>query len=346
MYGRPGQNSPKDMFLNGIHGDKCSDAFWKFANLMGHEINLAEWNGYRGDMGKEGITYAETWKDITVIYHLAPKMGAEGHRRLIGNDVGVIFFFDPAEGLTFNPSQISELGQVPQVFGVVQPVGEKYRLAFFHSVNIKSYGPTIPDSLLTAGEMKDLLLMKMYNGLVMTTYCPPLNRLFFIPRAQTLEAIVAEFPADPKKSRKAKTIKDKAKTSEKKNKFDKDSVQKIDGDELMPVSKGDCWVVDRSSKGKDSSKDGKKVYLGISPTQVSIFEQKSKLVVIRVLFANLVRVQMRGSKAITFETTDENGEKVDILFKALSSSETLKINQQVNSCLSKMFQTMADAANK
>jgi len=212
-------------------------------------------------------------------------------------------------------------------------------------VNIKSYGPTIPDSLLPADQMKDILLMKMYNGLIMTTYCPPLNRLFFIPRAQTLEAIVAEFPADPKKSRKAKTIKDKTKTAAK-NKPEKDVVQKIDGDELMPLSKGDCWVVERATKGKDTSKDGKKAYLGISQTQLSIFEQKSKYVIIRIPFSNLVRVQMRGSKAITFETTDESGEKVDILFKALSSSETLKINQQVNACLSKMFQNMANAANK
>jgi hypothetical protein len=321
------------MFSNGTNGEKCSDEFWNFVNLMGHEIDLSNWNGYRGDMGKEGKTYADTWRGVQVIYHLAPMMGAEGHRRLIGNDVGVIFFLDPNDRAQFNPSQISELGQVPQVYGVVQPVsGGKFRLAFFHSVNLKAYGPQVGDTPMAAAEMKDLLLMKMYNGLVMTTYCPPLNRLFFIPRGQTLEAIVAEFPPDPKKSKKPSKVKDKAKLSNK-TKADKEATLKIDGDELIPVSKGDFWIVDK----KDSN--SRKVYLGISHTQLTFSDQRAKVPLMRIPLSNLVRFQMRGSKAITFEYNNESGDKVDILFKAVSNNETLKINQQINSCLSKMFLT-------
>lgn len=37
------------------------------------------------------------------------------------------------------------------------------------------------------------VLILVYNGLVMTTYCPPLNRLFFIPRNETLLAIINNF---------------------------------------------------------------------------------------------------------------------------------------------------------
>jgi len=83
----------------------------------------------------------------------------------------------------------------------------------------------------------------------MTTYCPPLNRLFFIPRLQTLEAIIAQFPLEyhfdsyvflslavltfisrsPKKTKKPKIEKkDKLKKDMKSSK-DKDQIPKIDG---------------------------------------------------------------------------------------------------------------------
>lgn len=61
-----------------------------------------------------------------VIYHVAPLLNAEGHRRLIGNDIAVIFFMEENSG-KFDPSFMDQLGQVPQVFAVVQPQGDKFR---------------------------------------------------------------------------------------------------------------------------------------------------------------------------------------------------------------------------
>ena len=54
-------------------------------------------------------------------------MGAEGHRRLIGNDVGVIFYLDG--DFQLDPTHISLLGTVPQVFGVVQRFRGGFRCA-------------------------------------------------------------------------------------------------------------------------------------------------------------------------------------------------------------------------
>ena len=52
--------------------------------------------------------------DRVVIYHLAPQLDKEGHRRLIGNDIAVIFFLEEgAKG--FDTTLIDELGTVPQV---------------------------------------------------------------------------------------------------------------------------------------------------------------------------------------------------------------------------------------
>ena len=35
---------------------------------MGSEIDLAEWKGYRGDMGTEGKTYFDEWRDISGLF--------------------------------------------------------------------------------------------------------------------------------------------------------------------------------------------------------------------------------------------------------------------------------------
>ena len=60
---------------------------------MASIIELSEWKGYRGDMGQtEKHAYYTKWTGIDgrlsfialfiliVIFHLAPMMGAEGHR--------------------------------------------------------------------------------------------------------------------------------------------------------------------------------------------------------------------------------------------------------------------------
>jgi len=44
----------------------------------------------------------------------------------------------------------------------------------------------------------------MHNGLLMTKFCPPINRLFYVPREELLENIISKFPVVSKKSRKAK----------------------------------------------------------------------------------------------------------------------------------------------
>lgn len=40
----------------------------------------------------------------------------------------------------------------------------------------------------------------MYNGVIMTMYCPPMNRLFETPRQSTIDDVVAKYPEQKKKS--------------------------------------------------------------------------------------------------------------------------------------------------
>jgi len=189
------------MLRNGI--DACSKEFWKFVALLGREIDLETWSGYRGDIGREEkSTFYDNWKDIDVVYHVSPMLTDESQHRLISNDVAVIFFLD--EG-AFDPSQIDKLGNMPQIFAVVQPkFNDLYQVAFFCNMNIRPFDPSPPNRPLLPKQLKDLLLTKLYNGLMMTTYCPPHNRLFYQPRHGTLEQIISKYPNESKKERKAR----------------------------------------------------------------------------------------------------------------------------------------------
>ena len=40
----------------------------------------------------EKETYYTEWNDIDIIYHVNTMLSADAHRRLIGNDVAIIFF--------------------------------------------------------------------------------------------------------------------------------------------------------------------------------------------------------------------------------------------------------------
>lgn len=95
---------------------------------------------------------------LLVMWHVSTMMNSEGHRRLIGNDIGAIFF---QEETPFEVATIDKLGTVPQVFFVVQPSGNKYKLASLRRVNVKHYGPDLPkDFLFDSTNLVDLLLSK------------------------------------------------------------------------------------------------------------------------------------------------------------------------------------------
>jgi len=182
IYCKKGQSDPQEMFQNGRNGDVCSDSFWEFLKLLGKEIELSDWTGYRGDFGADvhGKTFFQNWKNVQIMYHVAPMMDGESHRRLIGNDVAIIFFLEKGK---FSLSNISSLGTVPQIFSVVKPTKTgKYKIASFCNINIKPYFPAMPSFQIDPPVLKELLLTKLYNGVMMTTYCPPLARFFFFAK--------------------------------------------------------------------------------------------------------------------------------------------------------------------
>jgi len=105
-------------------------------DTLAKQISLKDWTNYRGDFGAdvEQDSYYTVWKGIEMMFHIAPLMTSEQHRRMIGNDICFILFNENLDGEKVEPLNVTamdSLGTVPQVFSVVQPQGKAYRLGFF-----------------------------------------------------------------------------------------------------------------------------------------------------------------------------------------------------------------------
>jgi hypothetical protein len=195
LYIKPGQNIT-EIFQN---QPPAHSSFWTFLDLIGTKVNLQGWTKYGGDFGHVSQdTYYTTWKEIQIMFHVTPWLTTEQHRRLIGNDICLILFhtsdvvYESSDReIPFDPQVIETLGIVPQVFTVVEPVKSGYLLGFFHRANLKPYLPKPPPRghLFTAENVMDYLFTKLYNGYVMSTKCPPVNRLFAVPRKAAIESL-------------------------------------------------------------------------------------------------------------------------------------------------------------
>jgi len=133
-----------------------------------------------------------TWHSKKIIYHLTSIMDEEQTRRLVGNDNAFIFFKDENE--SFDPSEISLLGNMSQTFIVVQPNLNKYRISSFHRKSSLDSSPGIPKGyLFEPEEISDFILCKLYNGVLTAFTCPPMNRLIQTPRGVAITEMIDKY---------------------------------------------------------------------------------------------------------------------------------------------------------
>jgi len=197
IYCTQGQTNPLSMFMN----TSVDKSFKKFLKLMrvDHSID----------------TYKQTWYGFDVQWFLAPYMDEEKHRRLIGNTQCVIFFQAPAKTTYSDPEldpdnehdqeqdkgqdmdedppdpflieKIHNLGSIAQIFFVVQPYKNKYRIGFFSRFDIIVFEPRRPENyLFDALTIREYILTKAHNGYITCMSCPPINRLYEEPRAESI----------------------------------------------------------------------------------------------------------------------------------------------------------------
>lgn len=179
IYCKVGQVDPMSMLNN----REPSAAFIDFLKLMGVLRS-------KGTMLDEsGSSNRRRWNRRAVVWHVAIDMAEDQQRRYIGNDVAVMFFKD--EGEPFDPSMVSALGSIPQVFVVVQPHKDKYRLGFFNKSSMLAFGPSLlKNTLFSAKSIVDYILVKLYNGLITSMLCPPMNKLYERPRAAAIAEVI------------------------------------------------------------------------------------------------------------------------------------------------------------
>lgn len=200
-YCAPGQATEAEFFAN----TQPPPLFWDFMAILGDEIDLFGHQGFRAqlsvtDPGKR--SYYTKWRDLEIMFHCCPLLNAEEQRRLVGNDVCLIYVFDAPPGKDFNAS--CPRSALTQLFHIVQPVGDKqFRLACMHRVALSQFPPLLPpepvfDCSTEVGRslLKDFVLAKTMNGYRIASQCPPLNKLFQRPRDVRLRELEKRFPSN------------------------------------------------------------------------------------------------------------------------------------------------------
>jgi len=189
IYAQTGQFHPFDMFQN--QPTDFSEPAKTFFKLM--EITN-EHEPTEVDRANEKLV---DWYGRIISWHCAPFMNSEQIRRLVGNDNAVLIFVD--EGTQFNPIFTSEFGGMPQIFVVVQPHEDAYRVGFYSKKKILPFGPALMKGFLCSKEdLKDFVLTKLHNGLLMSLLCPPLSALRTRPRQAAMLEVVEKHIAKSK----------------------------------------------------------------------------------------------------------------------------------------------------
>jgi len=167
--------------------NKPSEELEKFLSLMGIDVEKLN------KKNPEDHSVYSQWKLIKVQWHIASYQTSEQHRRFIGNDLSVIVFVDE-DIKQLDISMFDKLGIISQNFVAVQPYDSKYKLGFFHKKEIQLYDPPIPTNyLFEECDIRDFILVKVYNGLMMTFYSPPMSRLFIEPRKAAIQELIRKY---------------------------------------------------------------------------------------------------------------------------------------------------------
>lgn len=206
LYVRKGQTEPDQWFRNGRKKDPLplDKQFHQFLNALGSKINLKNWEGFRGGLSDDQTAYYMHWKGrVPTIFHVAPFLGSQAHRGIIGNDVSVIAYVE--EGGSFSKSNCTKLGRVPQNWCIIQPVKEDlYRHSFFVNESLPNdFGPSPPSDPIDLKMSAEVILTKCFNTQAKQRTDGPLSYLFRGPRKIALEAIAARYL--PTKNKKQAT---------------------------------------------------------------------------------------------------------------------------------------------
>ena len=189
IYGRAGQ-SEEDMLTSYAKEKVDSIAFQKFLTLLYGEHKEEE-GTFDHSEEEQKHTKSIHYKGFEIIVHNATMMNQEEHRRLIGNDLALIYFI---EGGAMKVKRFR--GQVNSLACVVKKeMEDMYSMGGFFRSNISPYPPKIPENhYFDSIQLKEALLMKVINGLIACQKCPPISLMYARLFNNKMKDAIAKFP--------------------------------------------------------------------------------------------------------------------------------------------------------
>ena len=132
------------------------------------------------------------------MFHVSTLMSGEEQRRLIGNDLVIIYFTESDQ--PFKPLEFR--GSVNSLGIVVRPTGEQeYQMGCFARRQVKTFGPPCL-SKFSVGEARNYVLCKAINGILAAQKSPPLNKMIASLYSTEIDKILQNYL--PKKALKKK----------------------------------------------------------------------------------------------------------------------------------------------
>ncbi|XP_035697160.1 rap1 GTPase-activating protein 1-like isoform X2 [Branchiostoma floridae] len=206
VYQKFGQVKEEDMFCN----RQESPAFQEFLGLLGEQVELQDFEGYRGGLdtqhGQTGKTSVYTkFKDREVMFHVSTKLPyTEGdsqqlqRKRHIGNDIVCIIFQE--ENTPFTPDMIAS--HFLHAFIVVQPLNAcsentHYKVSVAARDDVPFFGPTLPNPAVfrKGPAFREFLLSKLINAEIASYKAERFARLEERTRSALLESLYSELNA-------------------------------------------------------------------------------------------------------------------------------------------------------
>ena len=205
LYAKKGQTTEEEIFGN-EHG---SEEFDSFLRLLGNQIELEGWEGFKGDLdvkyNRTGThSFFTTFRKTDIMFHVSTYLPHSNEdeqqiakKRCIGNDLTTIIYLE--EGATFKPPCVS--GDFLHIFAAVQPATTKegkpgFKVAFSSREGVPNFGPIIPKPAVFASEggyFKDFILTKLINGERAALHSEFLVSKMIKTRQMFLESIVQKF---------------------------------------------------------------------------------------------------------------------------------------------------------
>ena len=180
----------------------CKD-YYEFLKIMGlseivNGIDIFECN--KPEDNWKNTHNQHDSQSFRVNWYIGSSMDDQNIRQHIGNVMLIIIFRDapnkPDEYQSFDTNYVADMGIVNQIFIVVEKIVinnlDRYRVGVFYR-NMTTFEPSIPENFLfTKENIRDVILTKLYNGMINIKTKSDVSKLYTVPRQTAFNELVSK----------------------------------------------------------------------------------------------------------------------------------------------------------